>query len=94
MAITSSMAKITVRSTFALDPETVDALSRLARRWEVSKSEALRRIVNTASVIEEVDAASDALDALEELQSLLGLDEDKAKAWIAEIRSAREAGRA
>ena len=42
MAITSDMAKMTIRSTFALDPETVAALERLADKWEVSKSAALR----------------------------------------------------
>jgi predicted transcriptional regulator len=87
------MAKMTVRSTFALDPETVDSLDRLARLWEVSKSEALRRIVNTASVVEEIDAASDALAALDELERLLGLDEDKAEVWIRRIREERVAGR-
>jgi len=87
------MVKITVRSTYALVPETVASLVRLARRWRVSKSEALRRIVNTASVIEEVDATSDALAALGELQELLGLDEQQAEAWIREIRAEREAGR-
>jgi Ribbon-helix-helix protein, copG family len=87
------MAKMTVRSTFALDPETVDSLDRLARLWEVSKSEALRRIVNTASVVEEIDAASDALAALDEVQRLLGLDEDKAEVWIRRIREERVAGR-
>ncbi len=93
MAITLGMAKITVRSTYALDPETVDSLDRLARRWKVSKSEALRRIVNAASVIEEADATSDALAALGELQERLGLDEQRAEAWIREMRAEREAGR-
>lgn len=92
MAITSSMAKITVRSTFSLDPETVEALDALAARWEVSKSEALRRIVSTASVVEEVDAASDALAALDELQERLGLDEERATAWVRRIRAERKAG--
>ena len=93
MAITWDMAKITVRSTYALDPDTVESLDRLARRWSVSKSEALRRIVHAASAVEEVDAASDALAALGELQELLGLDEQKAEAWIRAIRAEREAGR-
>jgi len=93
MAITLGMAKITVRSTFALDPETVTALDRLARRWRVSKSDALRRIVNAASAVENVDATADALAALGELQDLLGLDARKAEAWIREIRAEREAGR-
>lgn len=93
MAITLDMAKITVRSTFALDPETVDSLDRLAQHWEVSKSEVLRRIVRVAAVVEEKDAASDALAALDELQDTLGLDEDTAEAWIRQIRAERAAGR-
>lgn len=93
MAITSSMAKITVRSTYALDPETVESLDRLARRWKTSRSEALRRIVHAASAVEEVDAASDAIAALGELQELLGLDEQRAEAWIREIRAERESSR-
>ena len=87
------MAKITVRSTFALDPETVASLDRLARHWSVSKSEALRRIVNVAAVVEERDAVSDALAALDELHQMLGLDEEKAESWIRQIRSERGAGR-
>jgi hypothetical protein len=86
------MAKMTVRSTFALDPETVGALGRLAKRWKVSKSEALRRVVRVASAVEEVDANADALAALDELQRLAGLDEKKAEAWVRRIRAERAAG--
>ncbi len=93
MAITSSMAKMTIRSTFALDPETVASLDRLARCWEVSKSEALRRVVKAGSAVEEIDDASDALAALDDLQQLLGLDEEKAEAWIHQIRAERQAFR-
>jgi hypothetical protein len=77
MAITSRMAKITVRSTFALDPQTVDSLDRLARNWAVSKSEALRRVVNVAAAVEEMDATSDALAALDELQQTLGMESER-----------------
>lgn len=91
MAITSTMAKITVRSTFALDPETVNALDLLARRWAVSKSEVLRRVIGIASAVEEVDASSDALAALDELQALLGLDEKAAEAWARAVRLERAA---
>jgi predicted transcriptional regulator len=87
------MAKMTVRSTFALDPETVDSLDRLARRWQVSKSEALRRVVNVASAVEEMDASSDALAALDELQQLLALDEERAEAWVQRIRAERATSR-
>ncbi len=90
MAITSTMAKLTIRSTFALDQETVAALDRLARRWEMSKSEVLRRIVDAAARVEEVDSAADALAALDEVQTRLALTEEQAKAWIAEIRAERE----
>ena len=86
------MAKMTIRSTFALDPETVTALDGLAERWGVSKSEVVRRIVHTAAVIAESDAASDALVALDELQERLSLTEEQADAWIREVRSEREAG--
>lgn len=92
MTITSGMAKKTVRSTFALDPETVASLDRLAERWEVSKSEALRRIIEAAARIEEVDAAADAIAALEELQDRLALTPEKTEAWLRETRAIREWG--
>jgi len=93
MTITSRMAKMTVRSTFALDPETVEALDGLAERWAVSKSEAIRRIINAAAKVEEMDAASDALAALGELQEILDLDEERAEAWICRVREERDASR-
>ena len=91
MAITSRMAKMTIRSTFALDPETVATLDRLAARWDASKSETLRRIIRSAAAVELVDESADALAALEELQDRLGLDREKAEAWIREIRAERTA---
>lgn len=93
MTITSGMARMTVRSTFALDPETVEALDRLAARWAVSKSEAIRRVINAAAKVEEMDASSDALAALEELQEMLDLDEERAEAWIRRVREERDADR-
>jgi predicted transcriptional regulator len=90
MAITSGMAKMTIRSTFALDPETVEELALLAERWQVSKSEVVRRIVHTAAVIDETDAAHDALAALEELQKSLALTPEKMEAWLREARELRK----
>ena len=86
------MARTTVRTTFALDPETVEALDRLAERWSASKSDVVRRIVRAAARVEEVDASSDALRALDELQATLGLDEERAEAWVARIRDERRSG--
>ena len=91
MAITSDMAKMTIRSTFALDRETVAALDRLAEKWGVSKSEALRRIVDAAARVEEVDTAADALAALKELHARRVLTKEQAEAWIRELRAEREA---
>ena len=85
------MAKMTIRATFALDPETVHALGRLAERWAMSKSEVLRRIVNAVARVEELDAEADALAALEEIQERLALTEEGADAWIRAIRAEREA---
>lgn len=90
MVMTSGMAKITIRSTFALDPETVADLDGLAGAWDVSKSEALRRIIQTAALIEEVDAASDSLRAFEELHERLALTPEKTEAWRSEVRGLRE----
>ncbi len=87
------MARTTIRTTFALDPETVEALDRLADRWGASKSDVVRRTVRAAARVEEVDATSDALRALEELQQTLGLDEERAEAWIRRIRDERTSGR-
>lgn len=91
MAILFLMARMTVRSTFALDIDTADSLERLARQWGVSKSEALRRAIAAAAVIEAADPASDALNALDALQERLALDRDKAERWIECIRAEREA---
>lgn len=92
MVITSNMARTTVRTTFALDPETVEALDRLADRWDASKSDVVRRVVQAAARVEEIDATSDALAALGELQALLGLDPERAEAWIERVREERAAG--
>lgn len=42
------MATMTIRTTVAFDPATAARLERLAKRWGVSKSETLRRALETA----------------------------------------------
>ena len=93
MAIPYLMPRMTLRATFALDPETSESLDRLARRWGVSKSEALRRSVAAAATVEDADAPADALEALASLQKRLGLDADKAERWVARIRAEHRAAR-
>ena len=82
------MAKMTIRSTFALDPETVKTLERISRKWGVSKSEALRRAVRSAAP-EGVGAAVEPLAALDALQKAMKLSPAKAGRWIREIRRER-----
>jgi len=51
MAILLRMAVTTIKSTYALDVETVRELEEMARAWKVSKSEALRRAIRSAAAL-------------------------------------------
>jgi predicted transcriptional regulator len=82
------MAEMTIRSTYALDEATVRRLESLAKRWEVSKSEALRRAIHAA---EAGLPARSQIDALDALQSLLGLSGRRAAAWADDVRRQRSA---
>ena len=83
------MAILKIKATYSLDKETVRLLERLARRWDVSESEALRRAIR-ASAAE--PRASDATAALDRLQQSLGMTEAVAAAWARHARAERRAG--
>ncbi|MGH8426751.1 MAG: hypothetical protein ACRES7_02065 [Gammaproteobacteria bacterium] len=51
---------MTVRSTYALDPETARLIKHLAGDWEVSQAEVIRRSVRKAAMQTEVSALSPA----------------------------------
>ena len=85
---TQSMAITSVRSTYSLDVETMGRIEQLARRWNVSKSEVLRRAVRMA---DEQSAVSDRLTALKELQASMQLTPQQVEDWIAEVRAERDA---
>ena len=85
------MATTTIRSTYALDVETVRTLERIAQRWKVSKSEALRRAIRAAAG--EGDAG-DALAALDRLQGALELTPTRARSWARRARQERRASSA
>lgn len=80
------MASTTVRTTYALDQESVERLESLARQWNVSKSEALRRVIRAADLRA---SAADRLEALDALQSSLQVSNPKARSWIREVRQER-----
>jgi hypothetical protein len=84
------MASTTVKTTYSLDLETVEALDALAKRWNVPKSEALRRAIRAASR-EASSTSSDALRALDEIHKSFPLTLAEARRWIAEISAERRA---
>jgi hypothetical protein len=43
------MASMTIRSTYSFDTETAQAIRALAKRWNVSQAEAIRRSVRIAT---------------------------------------------
>jgi len=88
------MAVPKLKATYALDAGTVRALERMARRWNVSKSEALRRAIRAAAEGEAPDAAHDPVEALDRLQHLLGLTPAAVRRWRSAVRAERSAGSA
>ena len=84
------MAAATVKSTYSLDLETVNALDRLAKRLNVSKSEALRRAIRQAA--EQLpDPRDEAIANWKRLQELIALTPAEAERWVKEVRAERRA---
>lgn len=84
------MATATVKSTYALDVETVRALEEMARGWGVSKSEALRRAIRAAR-LKPATGTPTALAALDALQRSLDLTSVTAGRWEKNARAERRA---
>ena len=78
----SAMAAHTVKTTYALDVETVRRLDDIARRWNVSKSEALRRAIRAASVETPAEGLTP-IQALDRVQRSLCLAPERAARWVA-----------
>lgn len=83
------MATMTIKSTYSLDPVTVQTIGDMARRLGVSKSEALRRAVRMAA-----GRDTDAIAALDELQHALGLSDGDSRQWADRSRKERHASSA
>ncbi len=82
------MAIPRIKATYSLDVDTVRALERVARRWQVSKSEALRRAIRTVAG-DAPDATVGALAALTRAQKLAHLSPGRARAWSKRVRTER-----
>ena len=85
------MATMHIRSTFALDEPTTRGLAQLARKWGVSKSEALRRAVARA---QEQPGPGDEMTPQEALLALKRkplLSRGAARTWrAANVRARRD----
>jgi hypothetical protein len=82
------MATQTIKTTYALDVETVRTLERIAHRWRVSRSEALRRAIRAAAG-DDAGSAGGPVEALDALQGSLGLNTASARAWANRVRAER-----
>ena len=87
------MATPTIKSTYVMDVETSEALERIARRWRVSKSEALRRAIRAAAEQQPAEPG-EALRALDQLQRSLKLTPARTRAWGRAVRRERRAASA
>ncbi len=96
------MATMTVRTTVAFDPATAARLERLAKRWGVSKSETLRRVIESAELaaskpsvgsrqpsMEEISAMTPQ-DALHWLQAHPLVTAEQGAEWRDQLRETRE----
>ena len=84
------MAVPTIKTTYSLDLDTVRTLEQMAKRWKVSKSEALRRAIRLAAS-QPAPGIEAGLKALDELQSSLRLSAEKARRWEQRVRNERRA---
>jgi hypothetical protein len=78
-----------IRATFALDEPTTRGLSQLAKKWGVSKSEALRRAVARAQEQPGPGGPMTPKDALRALKQKPLLSGGQARSWRAENARAR-----
>jgi hypothetical protein len=82
------MAVTSIRTTYALDLETVRTLEKMAQRWDVSKSEALRRAIRFAAD-QDLSGSASALAALDALQDSLDLSASQTRRWSERTRRER-----
>jgi hypothetical protein len=88
------MAYALTRTSMALDRGTLLALKELAKRWQVSKAEVMRRAVKRAKEEAEREAAlPKPLEALNWLQKGGGLSVGEAESFREEVRVERQAKR-
>ena len=86
------MAIPKIKATYSLDEDTVRLLDRVASRWGVSKSEALRRAIRSAATAAGEREGAPGIETLNRIQKGLGLSASVAAAWARQSRAERRAG--
>ena len=82
------------KSTYSLDVESVRVLEALAQRWDVSKSEVLRRAIRIAATGGKPAGEGASLDTLDRLQTSLRERNVDVSQWAGDQKAERrEAGR-
>lgn len=84
------MVAMTIKSTYSLDAESVRALDDLARRQQVSKSEALRRAIRNEARRQPAQG-EDAVAALDQLQASLSARDVGLELWARDVEAGRQA---
>jgi predicted transcriptional regulator len=84
------MASITIKGTYALDPETVGMLDELARIKGMSKSAVLRDAIRQAAAAE-AGTRPQAAEALDRLRGLVARDRKALDNWGREVAAERRA---
>ncbi len=84
------MAITTIKSTYSLDVESMRTLETLAQRWNVSKSEVLRRAIRIAA-IDGISGDGAALGTLDRLQASLRARRVNLAQWERDLKAERRA---
>lgn len=90
MAISYSMAITTIKSTYSLDVASVRTLETLAQRWNVSKSEVLRRALRIAATTSD-EGETTPLETLTRLQATVRERGVDLAEWRRDLREERRA---
>ena len=85
------MAITTVKSTYSLDVDSVRTLKALAERWNVSKSEVIRRALRIATMTGDDTDGGVALEALTRLQDTVRERGVDLAEWGRELEAERTA---
>jgi len=79
------------KTTYSLDVDTIRALDELARRWNISKSEALRRAIRASVRSRGAAESPGTVEILDRLQRKLRLQPREADRWARTLRAERRA---